>query len=109
MIFQAPAVDSPLAVLRVVAPNASQRRLKLDGGPVTIGRATDNILVLRDSRVSRYHGRLQARSGALVYSDLGSTNGSRVNGIEVDEVVLGAGDRIEVGDTVLVVESAPGA
>ena len=81
----------------------------LDGGPVTIGRATDNALVLRDARVSRYHGRLQARSGALVYSDLGSTNGSRVNGIEVDEVVLGAGDRIEVGDTVLVVESAPGA
>jgi pSer/pThr/pTyr-binding forkhead associated (FHA) protein len=55
--------------------------------------------------VSRYHGRLQGREGALVYRDLGSTNGARVNGVEVDEVVLGAGDRIELGDTVLVVES----
>jgi pSer/pThr/pTyr-binding forkhead associated (FHA) protein len=109
MIFEVPEVESPLAILREIAADGAQRRLMLDGGPVTIGRATDNTLVLRDARVSRYHGRLQARSGALVYSDLGSTNGSRVNGIEIDEVVLGAGDRIEVGDTVLVVESAPGA
>ena len=107
MVFDVPTVDAPLAVLREVSPDGSQRELSLDGGPVTIGRATDNNLVLRDSRVSRYHGRLQARQGALVYSDLGSTNGSRVNGIEIDEVVLGAGDRIELGDTILVVESVP--
>jgi len=109
MIFEIPTVDAPLIVLREVAPDGSQRELTLDGGPVTIGRATDNNLVLRDSRVSRYHGRLAARAGALVYRDLGSTNGSRVNGVEIDEVVLGAGDRIEVGDTVLVVESVAGA
>ena len=109
MIFDVPTVEAPLAVLREVSPDGTQRELTLDGGPVTIGRATDNHLVLRDSRVSRYHGRLQARQGALVYSDLGSTNGSRVNGIEIDEVVLGAGDRIELGDTILVVESVPTA
>ena len=108
MIFEILTVDAPLAVLREIAPDGSQRQLTLDGGPVTIGRATDNNLVLVDSRVSRHHGRLQARSGALIYSDLGSTNGSWVNGVQVEEVVLGAGDRIEVGDTVLVVESAPG-
>jgi hypothetical protein len=108
MIFEVPTVDAPLVVLREVAPDGSQRQLTLDGGPVTIGRATDNNLVLRDSRVSRYHGRLAPRQGALVYRDLGSTNGSRVNGVEIDEVVLGAGDRIELGDTVLVVESVTG-
>ena len=59
--------------------------------------------------MSRHHGRLIARQGALVYRDLASTNGSRVNGVEIDEVVLGAGDRIELGDTVLVVESVAGA
>jgi pSer/pThr/pTyr-binding forkhead associated (FHA) protein len=58
--------------------------------------------------VSRRHGRLQARYGALVYTDLGSTNGTRVNGIRVDEIVLGAGDRILLGDTVVVVETLPG-
>ena len=108
MVFEVPTVEAPLAVLREIAPDGSQRELTLDGGPVTIGRATDNTLVLRDGRVSRYHGRLTARQGALVYSDAGSTNGSRVNGVEIDEVVLGAGDRIELGDTVLVVESVAG-
>lgn len=109
MIFAVPKMDAPLATLRELAPDGSQRELAFDGGPVTIGRATDNTLVLRDPRVSRHHGRLAVRQGALVYSDLGSVNGSRVNGVDVHEVVLGAGDRIELGDTVLVVESVAGA
>ena len=45
------------------------------------------------------------RRGTLVYTDLESTNGSRVNGTPIEEVVLGVGDRIEVGDTLLVVEA----
>jgi pSer/pThr/pTyr-binding forkhead associated (FHA) protein len=56
--------------------------------------------------VSRHHGRITGRRGTLVYVDLGSTNGSRVNGVPVTEVVLGAGDRLEMGDTALVVEVA---
>jgi hypothetical protein len=108
MVFKVPTVDGPLARLTEIRPNGTQREIALGGGPLTIGRATDNGLVIQDSRVSRHHARLQARRGTLVYSDLGSTNGSRVNGAPVAEVVLGEGDRIEVGDTVLVVESIPG-
>jgi pSer/pThr/pTyr-binding forkhead associated (FHA) protein len=79
------------------------------GGPqLTIGRANDNGIVLTDGRVSRHHGRLMARHGVLVYTDLGSTNGTRVNGVRVDEIVLGVGDRLLLGDTVLVVETLPG-
>ena len=48
-------------------------------------------------------------AGTLVYADLGSTNGSRVNGVPVTEVVLGVGDRLEVGDTAIIVEVATGA
>ena len=59
-----------------------------------------------DGRVSRHHARIAGRRGTLVYADLGSTNGSRVNGVRVGELVLGAGDRIELGDTVIVVEVA---
>ena len=47
-----------------------------------------------------------ADGGTLVDADLGSTNGSRVNGVQVGELVLGAGDRIELGDTVIMVEVA---
>ena len=109
MVFQVPYAEAPVAILREYGPDGAQREITIDGRPMTVGRSVDNAIVVRDSRVSRHHGRLQGRQGALVYSDLGSTNGSRVNGVAIDEVVLGEGDRIEIGDTVLVVESLPDA
>jgi hypothetical protein len=105
MVFRVPTVDAPLAVLREIRSDGTQREVRVDGRPLTIGRARENGLVLRDSRASRFHGRLQARRGALVYTDLDSTNGTRVNGVSVTEVVLGEGDRLELGNTILVVES----
>ncbi len=109
MIFQVPTVDAPFARLREVRPDGTERDIEVDGSALTIGRGSDNDLVVHDSRVSRHHARLQARRGTLVFTDLRSTNGSRVNGVRVAEVVLGEGDRIELGDTVLVVESvSPG-
>ena len=108
MVYRRPIVPGPLAVLRVVDRTGAERTVEIDGSPLTIGRAQDNALVVDDVRVSRHHARLQARRGALVFTDLSSTNGSRVNGLAVDEIVLGLGDRIELGDTTLVVESLPG-
>jgi hypothetical protein len=105
MVFQVPVVEGPMARLREIRPDGTQREVDVDGALLTIGRASDNGLVIHDSRISRHHARLQVRRGTLVLTDLGSTNGSRVNGSRVDEVVLGEGDRIELGDTVLVVES----
>jgi hypothetical protein len=107
MVFTRPDVGGRLAVLREIRPDGTQRELDIDGGMLSIGRASDNGLVLHDSRVSRYHARLQARRGTLVFTDLGSTNGSRVNGVPVEEVAVGEGDRLQIGDTVLVVESLP--
>jgi Protein of unknown function (DUF3662)/Inner membrane component of T3SS, cytoplasmic domain len=97
----------PVAVAALVEqrPDGRGRRLVLDGTVVSIGRATDNVLVLDDRRVSRHHARLQARQGMLVLTDLDSANGSRVNGVAISEVVLGAGDRIEIGTAVFVVEA----
>ena len=60
--------------------------------------------MLRDEQVSRHHGRIGGRRGALVYTDLGSTNGTMVNGQRVSEVVLGAGDRLILGGSTLEVE-----
>jgi hypothetical protein len=108
LVFRRPAPSAARAILRVWAPDGSERTIEVDGTPLTLGRSKENGLVLADPRVSRAHGRLQARRGTLVYTDLGSTNGSRVNGIRVDEIALGVGDRLILGDTILVVETLPG-
>jgi hypothetical protein len=103
-VYHAPRIEAPAATLRVVAVDGSSRQIAVDGRRLTIGRANDNGLVLADVRVSRHHARITVRQRALVLIDLGSTNGVRVNGVRVSEVALGAGDRIELGETVLVVE-----
>jgi FhaA, N-terminal domain/FHA domain len=105
MVFTIPRPTAPTARLRVMPPDGEEHVCEFDGSSLTIGRAADNDLVLADGRVSRHHARITGRRGTLVYTDLGSTNGSRVNGATVGELVLGAGDRIELGDTALVVEA----
>jgi hypothetical protein len=106
MVFTVPRPSAPTARLRIIARDGGELVQEFDGSGLSIGRAVDNDLVLPDSRVSRHHARIVGRRGTLVYADLGSTNGSRVNGVQVGELVLGAGDRIELGDTVIVVEVA---
>jgi hypothetical protein len=103
MVFTLPNAMVPAARLRV-SDGVSEPRVVSIGSGVTVGRATDNDVVLRDERVSRHHGRVTARRGTLVYLDLGSTNGSEVNGARVTEVVLGAGDVIRLGSCVLEIE-----
>jgi Protein of unknown function (DUF3662)/FHA domain len=105
-VFEVPVVRSPDAVIEIREPNKPARRMPATGAPIHIGRSPECELVLKDSRVSRKHARLAARDGVLVLTDLGSTNGTRVNGHRVSEVVLGAGDRILVGETVLTIELA---
>jgi hypothetical protein len=106
MVFTVPRPSAPAARLRIIARDGEEHVHEFDGSGLTIGRAADNDLVVADSRVSRHHARIVGRRGTLVYADLGTTNGSRVNGVQVAELVLGAGDRIELGDTVIMVEVA---
>jgi hypothetical protein len=103
-VFTVPTTMLPRAVLQVADPDGRTREIEIGAGGLTIGRADDNELVARDGRVSRHHGRIVGRRGTLIYLDLGSTNGSKVNGEPVVEVVLGVGDRLELGETTLVLE-----
>ena len=106
MVFTVPRAAALTARLRIVPPGGAPLERAFDGSSLTLGRGSDNDVVLVDGRVSRHHARLSGRRGTLVYTDLGSTNGSRVNGFAVEELVLGVGDRIELGDTTIVIESA---
>jgi Protein of unknown function (DUF3662)/FHA domain len=70
------------------------------GGPlISIGRASDNDVIVDDPSVSRHHCQLKLQHGAYGLADLGSSNGSWVNGQPVSEIALGPGDVIRIGDT----------
>ncbi|MGC8634618.1 MAG: FhaA domain-containing protein [Candidatus Limnocylindrales bacterium] len=103
MVFEVAQARVPRALLLVQTPGAAPRRYPLLTASVRLGRSPENDLVLPDPRVSREHGLLSARQGGLVYSDLGSRNGSFVNGVRVREVGLGPGDVLRVGDSTVTV------
>jgi pSer/pThr/pTyr-binding forkhead associated (FHA) protein len=100
-----PTSDGPRATIREIRADGTSRTVAFDGRPLTIGRASDNRLVVRDGRASRHHARIDGRRGTLILTDLGSTNGSFVNGRRVESVALGTGDRIRIGATGLIVEA----
>jgi len=100
-VFEVPVVRVPTAALEVAEPGRAPRRFPLGGHPFTIGRGSDCEVVLADAHASRRHARLELRGGVVVLTDLGSRNGTRVNGHRVREVVLGVGDRIELGQSIL--------
>lgn len=88
-------------------PNAGQT-FAIDGPGATVGRQEGNTIVLDDPRLSRRHLRLDLRDGTLVATDLGSANGTLLNGVDLgDSRPLHPGDRLQLGDTTLRVEGVP--
>jgi pSer/pThr/pTyr-binding forkhead associated (FHA) protein len=69
--------------------------------PVTIGREEGNVIQLNDERISRFHVKIQEDHERLVLTDLESTNGTRVNGEDIQLRILKYGDIIHVGRSVL--------
>jgi pSer/pThr/pTyr-binding forkhead associated (FHA) protein len=102
-----PPLVGPQAIIEVRLPDGSGRDVTFEGSVLDVGRGTDNDIVIPDERVSRHHGRFSARHGTLVYTDLGSTNGSLVGGVRVREVALGAGDVVRLGRATLTVRPRP--
>ncbi|MCP4680505.1 MAG: DUF4388 domain-containing protein [Deltaproteobacteria bacterium] len=66
-----------------------------------IGRSSDIDLVLMEDMVSRKHARLWIKDGKIHLKDLGSTNGSFVNGEKISEIVVNRGDRILIGTSIM--------
>ncbi|MEO7118800.1 MAG: DUF3662 and FHA domain-containing protein [Candidatus Limnocylindrales bacterium] len=101
--FPAPVVLAPSAIIEVAGPTMPPKRVAFRGGTLVVGRAPDCDIVLADERVSRRHGSVTSRKGALIFTDLTSTNGSFVNGTRVTEIVLGTGDVVRLGNTTLTI------
>ena len=75
----------------------------LAGGSTTIGRAVDSDIVITSRRVSREHSRVERQGRHVTLVDLGSTNGTFLNGERVlAPVRLRDGDSVSIGDVILV-------
>lgn len=84
--------------LLVVRGRSSSQALKLVDGITTIGRQDDCHLRIKSSSVSRKHCELFEKKGMLLVKDLGSSNGTLVNGKKVTgQQVLEVGDEITIG------------
>jgi hypothetical protein len=81
----------------IVLPSGD--RFTLGEGIITIGRHPESNLVLADPNVSRNHAEIRPQGDGYVVVDLGSTNGSRVNGVRVETQVLEDGDELTFGNT----------
>ncbi|HTR66162.1 MAG TPA: sigma 54-interacting transcriptional regulator [Terriglobales bacterium] len=80
--------------------------LALVEGEVSVGRDSSNPLWTSDPALSRRHCTITGQDGRFTIRDLNSLNGTRVNGVRVEQHELSHGDQIVVGDSVLVFLSA---
>jgi class 3 adenylate cyclase len=113
-IFHVRKSDAPSASLRFEGADSAGQRFSLDvklerarrfPQGMTIGRATEQCeLVVAHGTVSRRHARLLLAGRAVQIDDLGSTNGTSVNGVDVKKgvpVAIHPGDKIRIGDVKL--------
>ncbi len=92
-----------MAYLTVIASDGKTFRRELEGDLLRIGRSSKNDLNLSfDLSLSRFHAEISERSGKHFLSDVGSRNGTSLNGRPVSEAIeLKVGDRITLGETTI--------
>jgi len=95
--------------LILVQEGGPEQEFELGKASVSLGRAVTNDIVLGDARVSRTHARLECSPAGCMLFDLGSANGTRVNGMRVEQTELKPGDKIALGNTQLRFEGAMSA
>lgn len=100
----AEVIEGPdgMAPAELVLPGGG--RVHVETEPVVIGRMPECSVVLSDPNVSRRHAEVVRVNEAFVVRDLGSTNGTKLNGAPIREGYLTTGDNITVGSTTLVFE-----
>lgn len=71
------------------------------GAGLTIGRKEENNVIINDPYASGHHARIYVKNNDFILEDLGSTNGTKLNGGNItDKVIVEVGDEIKIGNTV---------
>jgi pSer/pThr/pTyr-binding forkhead associated (FHA) protein len=91
----------PLVTFQVLEGVDKGRIFRNLATPITIGREEGNLLRLNDERISRFHAKVQFDNNEIILTDLESTNGTRVNGLNVQIRRLRIGDRVGIGRSLL--------
>lgn len=84
---------------------ADGSRVPLTDKPIVIGRLADCDIVIEDSNASRRHAEVRPDGPDYLLTDLGSTNGTRLNGVSVRSQLLSHGDHIAIGAWAFVFEA----
>jgi hypothetical protein len=98
--------NAPVELIVLDEKGEPSERISITRSPVVIGRLTSNDVVLSDPNVSRQHAELRRDSGRWSLVDLGSTNGTTVNGKLAKEQALSDGDRLGFGTSELIFQTS---
>lgn len=86
-----------MATLKIFPPDESERLVDLLDERVSLGRVVDNQIPVEDPSISSHHAEFILQGDSYLLKDLGSTNGTFVNGETITEVLLKPGDELRFG------------
>ena len=101
--LEASDFQKKIPILTFIGGSQVGRRVLLADDSITLGRSHGSTIMINDPAVSRLHVKIQydPQSSVYVVNDLGSSNGTLVNGKTIKTSVLSEGDKIIIGQTVL--------
>ena len=89
----------------ILKEGAAPVTLNLSDDVITLGRSKENNIVLKNIKSSRRHARIERIGATYQITDLGSGNGTKVNGKKIDFHTLEQGDEIKIGDALITLKS----
>src|SRR5688572_9138325 len=96
----------PIYQLTPLSGDTAQHGVVVDSKPVSIGRSAENTFPIKDDLASRFHCVVEPDGdGGIRVRDLGSRNGTKVNGTKVTDSTLKEGDVVKVGSHEFMVEA----
>ena len=101
--FLQPQQAKPRVRFTVYQPGLAPQQVAIPSETITLGRASDCTIPIKDRFLSRRHAEIVLDHGTWFVRDCGSVNGTLLNGVKIgDQVALRAGDRIALGDSEVV-------